>query len=307
MISDVFIRRPKLAMVISLVMMVAGIISIPKLPVAEYPEISPPEVRVSTAYSGASAEVITETIAAPLEAEFNGLEHLLYYSSSSDNSGSYSCTITFQYGIDSDIAQVNVQNAVKRAEMRLPTEVKQVGVEVRKRSSDILCMVAFFTDEAVSGMSVSDLNNYLRVNVKDELGRLEGVSTVDLMGGSVYSMRVWLDPMRMSAMGISASDIQQAISSQNIQAAAGSVGTEGSSDYMQFKINVLGRLKTKEEFENIVIRTDEDGDITKLVDVARVELGSETYSARAVSSQGECAGLGINKTTEANALATIDL
>ena len=145
MISDVFIRRPKLAMVISLVMMVAGIISIPKLPVAEYPEISPPEVRVSTAYSGASAEVITETIAAPLEAEFNGLEHLLYYSSSSDNSGSYSCTITFQYGIDSDIAQVNVQNAVKRAEMRLPTEVKQVGVEVRKRSSDILCMVAFFT------------------------------------------------------------------------------------------------------------------------------------------------------------------
>ena len=307
MISDVFIRRPKLAMVISLVMMVAGIISIPKLPVAEYPEISPPEVRVSTAYSGASAEVITETIAAPLEAEFNGLEHLLYYSSSSDNSGSYSCTITFQYGIDSDIAQVNVQNAVKRAEMRLPTEVKQVGVEVRKRSSDILCMVAFFTDEAVSGMSVSDLNNYLRVNVKDELGRLEGVSTVDLMGGSVYSMRVWLDPMRMSAMGISASDIQQAISSQNIQAAAGSVGTEGSSDYMQFKINVLGRLKTKEEFENIVIRTDEDGDITKLADVARVELGSETYSARAVSSHGECAGLGINKTTEANALATIDL
>ena len=246
MISDVFIRRPKLAMVISLVLMVAGIISIPKLPVAEYPEISPPEVRVSTAYSGASAEVITETIAAPLEAEFNGLEHLLYYSSSSDNSGSYSCTITFQYGIDSDIAQVNVQNAVKRAEMRLPTEVKQVGVEVRKRSSDILCMVAFFTDEAVSGMSVSDLNNYLRVNVKDELGRLEGVSTVDLMGGSVYSMRVWLDPMRMSAMGISASDIQQAISSQNIQAAAGSVGTEGSSDYMQFKINVLGRLKTNQ-------------------------------------------------------------
>ncbi|MBQ9874814.1 MAG: efflux RND transporter permease subunit [Thermoguttaceae bacterium] len=307
MISDIFIRRPKLAIVISLVMMIAGAISIPQLPIAEYPEISPPEVRVMTMYPGASAEVITETIAAPLEAEFNGLEHLLYYSSSSDNSGMYQCTITFQYGINSDIAQVNVQNAVKRAEARLPSEVKQAGVEVSKRSSDILCMVTFFTDEAKSGMTPSDLNNYLRVNVKDEIGRIDGVSSADLMGGSVYSMRVWLDPMRMSAMGISASDIQSAIMSQNIQAAAGAVGTEGSSDYIQFKINVLGRLKTKEEFENIVVRTDSEGDVTKLGDVARVELGSETYSAHAMSDGGECAGLGIYRTTEANALKTIEL
>ncbi len=305
MISDVFIKRPKLAIVISLIMVLAGVICIPRLPVAEYPEISPPEVRVSTAYPGASAQVIADTIAAPLEAEFNGLEHLLYYSSSSDNSGSYSCTITFQYGIDTDIAQVNVQNAVKRAEMRLPAEVKLQGVEVNKRSSDILCFVTFFTDEKKSGMSVSDLNNYLRVNVKDELGRVDGVSSADLMGGSVYSMRVWLDPMRMSAMGISASDIQQAITTQNIQAAAGSVGTEGSSDFMQFKINVVGRLKSKEEFENIVVRTDAEGDVTKLGDIARIELGSETYSAHAMSTGGECAGIGINRTTEANALSTI--
>ena len=230
MISDIFIQRPKLAIVISIVMMIAGAISIPKLPVAEYPEVSPPEVCVSTAYPGASAEVIAETIAAPLEAEFNGLEHLLYYESSSDNSGLYSCTITFAFGTDTDIAQVNVQNAVKRAEARLPAEVKVQGVQVSKRSSDILCMLAFFTDEAVSGMSISDLNNYLRVNVKDELGRVDGVSSADLMGGSVYSMRVWLDPMRMSAMGISASDVQTAITTQNIQAAAGAVGTEGSND-----------------------------------------------------------------------------
>ncbi len=305
MISDVFIKRPKLAIVISLIMVLAGVICIPRLPVAEYPEISPPEVRVSTVYPGASAQVIADTIAAPLEAEFNGLEHLLYYSSSSDNSGSYSCTITFQYGIDTDIAQVNVQNAVKRAEMRLPAEVKLQGVEVNKRSSDILCFVTFFTDEKKSGKSVSDLNNYLRVYVKDELGRVDGVSSADLMGGSVYSMRVWLDPMRMSAMGISASDIQQAITTQNIQAAAGSVGTEGSSDFMQFKINVVGRLKSKEEFENIVVRTDAEGDITKLGDVARIELGSENYSAHAMSTGGECAGIGINRTTEANALSTI--
>ncbi len=307
MISDIFIQRPKLAIVISIVMMIAGAISIPKLPVAEYPEVSPPEVRVSTNYPGASAEVIAETIAAPLEAEFNGLEHLLYYESSSSNGGIYTCTITFAFGTDTDIAQVNVQNAVKRAEARLPAEVKVQGVQVSKRSSDILCMLSFFTDEAVSGMSISDLNNYLRVNVKDELGRVDGVSSADLMGGSVYSMRVWLDPMRMSAMGISASDIQTAITTQNIQAAAGSVGTEGSNDYMQFKINVVGRLKTPEEFENIVVRTDSEGDITKLGDIARVELGAETYAAHATSNGKECAGLGINRLTEANALNTIDL
>ena len=306
MISDVFIRRPKLAMVISLLMILAGVITIPGLPVAEYPEIAPPEVRVSTAYPGASGQVIADTIAAPLEEQFNGLEHLLYYSSSSDNSGMYSCTITFEFGCDTDIAQVNVQNAVKRAEARLPAEVKTQGVQVMKRSSDILCMIAFFTDEAKSGLSVSDLNNYLRVNVKDEIGRVEGVSTCDLMGGSVYSMRIWLNPMRMSAMGISAADIRNAISTQNIQAAAGSVGTEGSSEFMQYKINVVGRLKTAEEFENIVVRTDADGDITKLGDVARVELGSETYAAHAISDGAECAGMGVNRTTEANALDTIN-
>ena len=306
MISDVFIRRPKLAIVISLVMILVGIIAIPNLPVAEYPEIAPPEVRVSTTYPGASAEVIADTIAAPLEAEFNGLEHLLYYSSSSDNSGMYSCTITFQYGIDTDIAQVNVQNAVKRAEMRLPVEVKTQGVQVQKRSSDILCMLAFFSDEKKGGMSPSELNNWLRTNIKDEIGRIDGVSSADLMGGSIYSMRIWLDPMRMSAMGISATDVQAAIQSQNIQAAAGAVGTEGSSEYIQYKINVLGRLKTPEEFENIVVRTDAEGDVTKLGDIARIELGSESYSAHAMSDGGECAGLGINRTTEANALDTIE-
>ncbi|MGI6400912.1 MAG: efflux RND transporter permease subunit [Thermoguttaceae bacterium] len=306
MISDVFIRRPKLAMVVSVVMVLAGVIVIPNLPVAEYPEIAPPEIYVLTAYPGASAQVIADTIAAPLEEQFNGLEHLLYYSSSSDNSGTYFCKITFGFGADTDIAQVNVQNAVKRAEARLPVEVKTQGVQVAKRSSDILCMITFFTDEATSGLSTSGLNNYLRVNVKDEIGRVDGVSTCDLLGGSVYSMRIWLNPMRMSAMGISAADVRTAITSQNIQAAAGSIGTEGSSDFMQFKINVLGRLKTPEEFENIVVRTDAEGDVTRLGDVARVELGSETYNAHAMSDGRECAVLGVNRTPEANALETID-
>ena len=202
--------------------------------------------------------------------------------------------------------RVNVQNAVKRAEMRMPAEVRLQGVQVSKRSSDILCAVTFFTDEERSGMTPSDLNNWLRVNVKDEIGRVDGVSSADLMGGSVYSMRVWLDQMRMSAMGVSTGEIQKAIASQNIQAAAGSVGTEGSNEFMQFKVNVVGRLASEEEFKNIVVRTDKDGDITKLGDIARVELGSESYSAHAMASGGESAALSIYRTTEANALATID-
>lgn len=306
MISEVFIRRPKLAIVISLVMMLAGAIFIPKLPIAEYPEIAPPTVRVSTNYVGASADVIADVIAAPLEEQFNSLEHLLYYSSNSSNTGSYSCTITFEYGTNADIAQVNVQNAVKRAEAVLPQEVKTQGIQVEKRSSDTLCMLAFFTDTKKNGMTVSDLANYLRTNIKDDLGRVDGVSAADIMGASVYSMRVWLDPIRMSAMGISTSDISKAIQTQNIQAAAGSVGAETSNDFMQFKVNVLGRLKDPKEFENIIIRTDAEGDITKLGDVARVELGSETYAAHSVNGGVECCGISIDRTTEANAVATIE-
>ncbi|MBR5626192.1 MAG: efflux RND transporter permease subunit, partial [Thermoguttaceae bacterium] len=304
MISQLFINRPKLAIVISLVILLAGVICIPKLPVAEYPEIAPPTVRVSTVYVGASAQVITETIAAPLEAEFNGLEHLLYFQSDSDNSGSYNCTITFEYGTDADIAQVNVQNAVKRAEVYLPQEVKNQGVQVQKRSSDILCMIAFFCDP--TKMEVQDLCNYLRVYVKDDIARVPGVNSADIMGGSQYSMRIWIDPLRMSAMGVTTQEVAAAIQTQNIQAAAGSVGVERSNDNLQYKINVHGRLTSEEEFGDIVVRNDNEGGIIRLRDIATVKLGSETYSARSMSNGKECVGLGIYRTNDANALDTIN-
>ena len=209
-------------MVISIVTVLIGIICVREMPVAEYPEIAPPTITVSATYTGASAEVVADTVAAPLEAEMNGLEHMLYFSSDSNDNGSYTLTITFESGADSDIAQVNVQNAVKRAEPRLPTEVKQLGVNVIKRSTDILCMVAFLPD--TNKISVLELGNYLRTNVKDEIARINGISEVSVMGVSDYSMRVWLDPLRMSSLGVSPAEINAAINQQNVQAAAGTVG-----------------------------------------------------------------------------------
>lgn len=304
MISQLFINRPKLAIVISLVMMLAGAIAIPNLPVAEYPEISPPQVNVSTMYMGASAQVIADTIAAPIEAEINGLEHLLYYSSNCTNSGTYDLSITFDYGTNSDMAQVNVQNAVKRAEAVLPAEVKTIGLQVEKRSSDILCMVAFMADS--DKISILELSNYIKTNVKDEIARVPGVSTAQVFTMNDYSMRVWLDPMRMNAMGISAQEVMSAIQGQNIQAAAGSVGVEDSNDYIELKINVKGRLKTPEEFQNIVVRSDGDGSVVKLSDIADVELGSEYYVGEGYYNGQQCVPVGIFRYNEANALETIN-
>ena len=304
MISQLFINRPKLAIVISLVMMLAGAIAIPQMPVAEYPEISPPQVMVETTYMGASAQVIADTVAAPIEAEINGLEHLLYYSSSCTNSGTYALSITFDYGTNSDMAQVNVQNAVKRAEPVLPAEVKTIGIQVEKRSSDILCMVAFMGDS--DKISILELSNYIKTNIKDEISRVPGISTAQVFTMNDYSMRVWLDPMRMSAMGISAGEVMGAIQGQNIQAAAGSVGVEDSNDYIQLKINVKGRLKTPEEFENIIVRSDGQGNVVRLADIARVELGSEYYSGEGFYNGQRCVPVGIFRFNEANALETIN-
>lgn len=305
MISQLFIKRPKLAIVISILMVLAGAISIFKLPVAEYPEISPPQIRVVTYYTGASADVVADTVAAPIEAQMNGLEHLLYYSSSCDNSGSYVLTITFEYGTNSDIAQVNVQNAVKLAEPVLPMEVKQFGIDIKKQTSDMLAVFTFRADS--SKMSVLELSNYIKTNVKDPIARVDGVSNAEFFSPFTYSMRAWLDPIKMSAMGISANEIMGAIQGQNIQAAAGSVGVENSNDYIQFKINVQGRLKTEQEFGDIVIRSDSEGGITKLSDVARIELGAETYSGSTTTNRLDCCALGIYRNNDANALETVEL
>ncbi len=304
MFSRIFIERPRFAVVISLVMMIAGFLCLYKLPVAEYPEIAPPSVYVTANYAGASAQVVADTVALPIEDQINGVEDLLYYSSTCDNSGNYSCNITFKTGTNSDIAMVNVQNAIKRAEPKLPEDVTRTGVVVKKRSSDILIFVAFLTDG--KSMDTLGLNNYIRMTVVDPLGRIDGVASAELMATKEYSMRIWLDPMRMSALGISTTDIANAVQGQNIQAAAGTIGSENSNRFIQYKINVQGRLKTEDEFNEIVVRNAGNGDIVTLADVARVELGSKDYQGIATYNGQESVALAIYRNTDSNALATVN-
>lgn len=305
MFSKIFIERPRFALVISIVMVLAGIISLNKLPIAEYPEIAPPTLRVSASYPGASAEVIVQTVAMPLEDEINGVEDLLYFSSTSDNSGNYSCSVTFKSGTDTDIAMVNLQNAVKRAEVNLPSDVTKNGIQVQKRGGDILAMFAFISDG--TSMNQMELNNYVDSYIKDSISRIDGVSSADVMSSQEYSMRIWLDPLRMAGLGISTSDITAAVESQNIQAAAGSIGTENSNKYVNYKLNVKGRLSSAEEFEDIIIRHADDGSIVRLKDIGRVEVGASSYSGKTMFDGKEVVGLGVYRTPEANALATVNL
>ncbi|MDO4576256.1 MAG: efflux RND transporter permease subunit [Planctomycetia bacterium] len=310
MISRIFIERPKLAFVISILFVLAGCLSIPNLPIAEYPEIAPPQIVVMCNYPGASATDIADTVAAPLESNMNGLEDLLYFTSTSDNGGNYELTIYFKYGTDSDIAQVNVQNQVKLAEPILPSEVKSLGIRVFKRSSDILSVLAFQADpekfkvDSPEKLTV-ELANYVKTNVRDNIARVDGVAFAMAFTDQYYSMRVWLDPLTMSAMGISAAEVAAAIQSQNIQAAAGSVGIEESNDLMQYKINVKGRLKTAEEFENIIVRSDGEGNIVKLGDISHVEIGSESYAGSATVNGQDMVPVVIFRNTDSNALATV--
>ncbi|MEA4861890.1 MAG: efflux RND transporter permease subunit [Victivallaceae bacterium] len=304
MFSKIFIERPRFAIVISVVLVLAGVISLYKLPVAEYPEIAPPTLTVEANYPGASADVVVETVGSPIEDEINGVEDLLYYSSSSDNYGNYSCSVTFKSGTDTDIAMVNLQNAVKRAEPKLPSDVTKNGIAVTKRGSDILAIFAFMTDG--KSMDLMELNNYVDTNVKDAVARIDGVANANVMSLQEYSMRIWLDPIRMAGLAISTSDITKAVESQNIQAAAGSIGSENSNKFVNYKLNVRGRLKTAEEFGDIILRHDTDGSIVRMRDVARVEVGASSYTGHFVYNGKEAVGMMVYRTPEANAIGTVN-
>lgn len=306
MFSRFFIERPRFALVVSLVISLCGILSLMRLPVAEYPEIAPPSLYVQASYTGAGAEEVAETVAIPLEDEINNVDDLLYFSSTCDNNGSYSCTVTFESGTDPDMALVNLQNAVKRAEPRLPAEVTQTGIQVQKRSDDMLAVIVFLTDGSV--MDLNQLNSYVGNNVQDNISRVSGVGSASVLSGREYAMRIWFDPLRMAGLGISADDIKSAVARQNLQAAAGILGSEGSNPYLQYKITVKGRLVTAEEFSDIVIRSDAaTGRMVKLSDVARVELGSSSYGGGSAFNAREAVGLVIYRAPEANALATMTL
>ena len=303
MFSQIFIDRPKLAMVISIVSVIAGLLCVRQAPIAEYPEIAPPSIMVIANYDGASSQELADSVATVIEEQINGLEHLLYFSSTSGNTGLYLLEITFEPGSDTDINLVNVQNAVKRAEPLLPETVKRNGVRMFKRSGDILSVYIFTTDG--TELSLTQLSNFIRTNVRDPLARVDGVSEVSIMGERNYSMRLWLDNDRMQRMGISIGDVAAAVQGQNMQAAAGAVGSEGSNAYMQFKITTLGRLHTKEEFANIVIRSNSAAGQVKLGDIARVELGAESYSNSSRFNGQNSIALMLYRNTDSNALDVV--
>ena len=304
MAGNLFIRRPKLAIVISLVIILAGLISLTTLPLEEYPSITPPQVIVNATYSGASADVITSTIAAPVELQLNGIEDMLYMTSESDN-GAYKLTIYFEVGSDPDMNLVNVQNQLQLVTPRLPEEVRRYGLTVRKSTGGGGCVFIALTspNETYDALYLA---NYASMFIKDELARTKGCARVNVFGAGDYSMRIWLKPDKMASLGVSTTDVSNAISSQNVQTPAGNIGVEpmDTPQMMKFTLRTKGRLKTVEEFENIIVKSNPNGSNVKIKDVARVELGAESYSSRSLLAGKDSAMIAVTQLPEAN---TIDL
>jgi hydrophobe/amphiphile efflux-1 (HAE1) family protein len=304
MFSSHFIRRPRLAMVMSIIILLAGIVALTHLPILQYPDVAPPTVMISASYPGASAQVVSDAVAAPIEEVVNGVEGMIYMSSTSRDGG-YSLQVTFDVGVDVDIAMVKVQNRLQRANSKLPAEVRQQSVNVSSRSGDMLGVYAFYSPNRTHDQLF--IGTYLNDKVRDVISRVEGISDVGIRGPNKFSMRIWLDPDKLAAYGISADAVSAAIASQNIQAAAGSIGTEPSpgSQQLQFSIRATGRMENAEEFENIVLRTNEDGGIITLKDIARIELGAETYSAGASFNGQPAIAFHLTQLPGTNALETI--
>jgi gold/copper resistance efflux pump len=298
-----FIDRPIMAAVISILIVIGGLLALGQLPLAEYPQVAPSTVVVRASYPGANPETIADTVAAPLEQEINGVEGMQYMTSHASGDGSLAINVTFDQGIDPQIAQIEVQNRVARAIPRLPEEVQRLGVVTEKTSPDMLMVVHLVSPDASHG--VLDLYNFALLQVKDELARLDGVGDVIVWGAGEYSLRVWLVPDRLAARNLTASDVIQAIREQNVQVAAGAIGQPpGGGANFQFALSANGRLATPEEFEQIVIRSDSDAAIIRLRDVARVEIGANRYGLRSLLDNQPAAGIQIVQSPEASALAT---
>ncbi|MCG8316981.1 MAG: efflux RND transporter permease subunit [Pseudomonadales bacterium] len=306
MFSLFFIDRPKFALVIAIVITLAGGIAIQNIPVAEFPQIAPPQVVVQAVYPGANAETVEQSVAAPIEAEVNGVDDMLYMSSTSSNSGSYQLTISFAVGTDPDIAAVNVQNRVALANSQLPSEVTRQGITTRKQSSGMLMVVSLTSPDASHDRLF--LSNYASIYIQDRLARINGVGSVSQFGAQDYGMRVWIEPDRLAGFNLTAKDVADAISEQNIQATAGTLGAPPFEDTPQFQysIQAKGRLANVEEFENIVIRANTDGSFVRLKDVARVQLGSQSYAAVSKLNGAPAANIAIYQSPGANALEVAD-
>jgi hydrophobe/amphiphile efflux-1 (HAE1) family protein len=306
-ISRFFIDRPIFAAVVAVFITLMGVFAYPLLPLSQYPEIAPPTITINTAYPGASAETVAETVAAPIEQEVNGVEGMLYVSSSSTSDGAVSVTVTFQPGTDLDAAQVLVQNRVALAEPRLPEQVRQIGVTVNKQESGFLMILGMTSPD--KSLDNDYVGNYANSTLRDRLLRLEGVGAVQIFGGGNYAMRVWIDPGKAAARGLTGPDIVAALRAQNVQAAAGAIGQPPfatNAAAFQLPVQVQGRLSDPDQFSNIVIKTDAEGRVTRVRDIARVELGAQDYGIRGFFDGERGVGVAIIQQPGANALGTAE-
>ena len=303
--SRFFIDRPIFAAVLSIVIFVAGAIAIPLLPISEYPEVVPPTVVVQATYPGANPKVIADTVSSPLEEQINGAENMMYMKSVAGSDGVLQMTITFAPGTDPNRAQVDVQNRVSQALSRLPSEVVSLGVTTQKQSPAFLTLITLISEGTYDPLY---LRNYANIRVKDQLARIPGVGQIRLFGGGDYAMRVWLDPDKIASRGMTAGDVVRAIQEQNIQVSAGQIGAEpikGGSDFL-IAINAQGRLRTAQEFGDVVLKTGSNGEVVRLSDVARIELGASDYTLRGQLDHYNTSIIGVFQAPGANALATRD-
>jgi HAE1 family hydrophobic/amphiphilic exporter-1 len=305
-VVDTFIRRPILASVCSLVLILAGAVAIPTMPVAQYPSLAPPQINVSAFYTGANAQEVETAVTTPLEQAINGVEGMLYMSSSSTNSGVSTITVTFDVTRDPDLAQVDVQNRVNQALGRLPADVRTTGITVQKQATGFVMAVGVFA--AKGEYDSIFLSNYIDVYVKDALKRVPGVSDVIIFGERKYSMRLWLDPDRLAARELTAGDVVSALREQNVQVAAGSLGQAPApaGQMYQLSVRAVGRLREPAEFDNIILKSGAGGSLVRLKDIGRAELGAETYSAQLRFQGVEAIGMGVIQLPTANALDVND-
>jgi len=302
MISRFFIYRPIFATVISFVIIIAGVVSQGSLPVAKFPDVTPPTVEVTAFYPGANARVIAETVASPVEQEVNGVEDMLYMSSNSADDGSYTLTVTFDIGTDLDMATVLVQNRVAIAEPKLPEDVRRQGVTTKKKSTAILQFIALTSPNG--SYDSLELSNYATINIKDELSRIRGVGSVNIFGAADYSMRIWLDPQKLKARNLTTQDVVNTIAEQNVQVAAGRIGQPPAppGTAFEYTVNTLGRLTDEDQFKNLIIKTAEGGRIIRIKDVARVELGAKDYNRQSSFNGNPCTTISLYQLPGANAL-----
>src|SRR3954469_11671855 len=302
--ADFFIRRPIVAMVIAILTVIVGLVTLKKLPISEYPPVSPTMIQVTTTYRGAAAEAVMESVATPIESKVNGVDKLLYLQSYNANDGKLTLNVYFDVGTDVDIMQVNTQNRVGQAEAQLPDAVKREGVVVNRSSPDILMVIALSSPKG--SYDAVFLGNYCDINLVDSIKRVKGVGDVKNFTAQDYTMRIWLRPDRLANLGITPGDVKNALNEQNAQSPAGRIGAEPapSGQESQFNVRTLGLLKDPKQFEEVIIRSNPDGSQVKVKDVARVELGAQTYDLRARLNKAPAGAIGVYLAPGANAIQT---